>query len=148
MARILLTLTAISAALYLLLAITSWFRRTSERRNVPEQAPKPYPAYFWGFAFAVVFYYGFPIWWWRYGFRNTCKLILACILIVAVTQAILRSTELLEVDGLGESFAASLFIAVPIRALAGFWVAKNDRRWRHAIVLKRNAERSLVASDD
>lgn len=150
MARFLLILTAISAALYLVLASISWFRHTSERRSVPAwtaQATKPYPAYFWGFAFALVFYYGFPIWWWRYGLRNTCKLILACVLTVAVTQAILRYAEMIEVDGLGESFAASLLIAVPIRALAGFWVAKNDRRWRHAIVMKRNAARSVVAGD-
>lgn len=141
MARILLILTAISAALYLLLALTSWFRGASERRSVREQAPKSYPAYFWGFAFAVVFYYGFPVWWWRYGFQNACKLILSCILIVAATQAILRYAELVEVDGLGESFAVSLFIAVPIRALAGFWVAKNDGRWRNAIVMERSARR-------
>lgn len=147
MARILLILTVISTALYLVLAVTSWFRHTSERKSVPAQATKPYPAYFWGFTFAMVFYYGFPIWWWRYGLRNTCKLILACVLIVAVTQAILRYAEMIEVHGLVESFGASLIIAVPIRALAGFWVAKNDRRWRHAIVMKRNAACRVVAGD-
>ena len=147
MARILLILTAISVTLYLLLAVTSWLRHSNERKNAPAQAAKPYPAYFWGFAFALVFYYGFPIWWWRYGLRNACKLILACVLIVAATQAILRYAQMIDVDGLGESFAASLFIAVPIRALAGIWVAKNDRRWRNAIVMKRNAARSVVAGD-
>ena len=147
MARTLLILTAISAALYLLLAVTSWVRRVSEKRRVPEQATKPYPAYFWGFAFAVVFYYGFPVWWWRYGLRNSCKLICSCILIVAATQAILLYTEVIDVDGFGESFAVSLLIAVPIRALGGFWLAKNDRRWRNAIVAKRNARTSVVASD-
>jgi hypothetical protein len=147
MARILLILTAISVALYLLLAITSWFRHANARKIAPAQAAKPYPAYFWGFAFALIFYYGFPIWWWRYGFRNTCKLILACVLIVAATQAILRYTGTIKVDGIGESFVASLLIAVPIRALAGIWVAKNDRRWRDAILMKRNAARSVVAGD-
>lgn len=147
MTRVLLILTAISTVLYLILAVTSWFRHTNERRNVPVQATKPYPAYFWGFAFALVFYYGFPIWLWRYGIRNTCKLILACVLIVAVTQAILRYADMIKVDGLGKSFAVSLIIAVPIRALAGFWVAKNDRRWRDAIVMKRSAARRVVAGD-
>jgi hypothetical protein len=147
MARILIILTAISAAMYLLIATTSWLRRASERRKVREHVPEPYPAYFWGFAFAVVFYYGFPVWWWRYGLRNTCKLIISCVLIVAAAQAILRYAELIEVDGLGESFAASLLIAVPVRALAGFWVARNDRRWRNAIVIKRGATRGVVASD-
>ena len=147
MAKILLILTAISATIYLLLVATSWSRQTRKRKGVQEQAPMPYPAYFWGFAFAVVFYYGFPIWWWRYGFRNTCKLILSCILIVTATQAILRYARLIEVDGLPESFAVSLFIAVPIRAFAGIWVAKNDRRWRNSIVVKRNAGRTVVASD-
>ena len=147
MARILLILTVISTALYLVLAVTSWFRHTSKRKSVPAQATKPYPEYFWGFTFAMVFYYGLPIWWWRYGLRNTCKLILACVLIVAVTQAILRYAKMIEVDGLVESFGASLIIAVPIRALAGFWVAKNDRRWRHSIVMKRNAACRVVAGD-
>lgn len=147
MARILLILTAISVALYLLLAVTSWLRHANERKNAPTQATKPYPAYFWGCAFALVFYYGFPIWWWRYGFRNTCKLILACVLSVAAIQALLRYAEMIDVDGLGESIAASLFIAVPIRALAGIWVAKNDRRWRNAIVMKRKAPQSVLAGD-
>ena len=147
MTRIMLILTAITAALYLLIVITSWLRRASERKRDLGKAQRPSPAYFWGFAFAVFFYYGFLIWWWRYGFQNTCKLILSCVFIVAATQATLRYAGLIEVDGPGESFAVSLLIAVPIRALAGFWVAKNDRRWRNAIVIKRNARRNIVASD-
>ena len=147
MKKILLTLTIISIALYIALAVISWFRHTKERRSIPAHAKEPYPAYFWGLAFALVFYYGFPIWFWRYGVRNTCKLIIACVLIIATIQAILRYLDVIEVDGLGESIAASLLIALPVRALAGFWVAKNDRRWRNAIVLKRSAARRVVASD-
>lgn len=145
MTRTLLILTAISAGLYLIFAVTSWLRLNSQRRNNPADPTKPYPAYFWGFAFALIFYYGFPIWIWRYGFRNACKLIVACLLVVAAIQAILRHAEMIEVDTLGESLAVSLLIAVPIRALAGFWVAKNDRRWRHAIVVKRSAARHIAA---
>lgn len=148
MANLLLFLTAISAALYLLVALTSRFRKASERRNVRVQAPKSSPAYFWGFAFVVLFYYGFPVWWWRYGFQNACKLILYCILIVAATQAILRYANLVEVHGLGDSFAVSLLIAVPIRALAGFWVAKNDGRLRNAIVIDRSARRKRCSCID
>lgn len=147
MARILLILTAISVALYFLFAVTSFFKYANARKLAPSQANEPYPAYFWGFAFALIFYYGFPIWWWRYGFRNACKLILTCILLVATTQAILRYLGIIDIDGFGESMATSLLIAVPIRALAGIWLAKNDRRWRSSIVIKRNAARQAVASD-
>lgn len=143
MARILLTLTVISAVLYCLLAVVSWTRQFRKRGKASIAAP--FPAYFWGFTFAVFFYYGFPIWWWRYGLRNAIKLVLSCIFLVAATQAILRLTGMIEVNGFAESVGASLFISVPIRALAGFWVARNDWRWRSAILVERKARINAAA---
>lgn len=147
MGRILLTLTAISIALYTALAAASWLRERSGRKKTSTDTAQPDPAYFWGFVFALVFYYGFPIWWWRYGLRNSFKLIITCIMLVAAAQAILRYAEMIEVEGLAESLAAGLIISVPIRALAGLWVAKNDRRWRNDILIKRNLARRVGAGD-
>lgn len=147
MGKALLILTGISAVLYLLLASTSWYRGASGKESAREEAPKPSHAYFWGLAFAIVFYYGFPVWWWRYGLQNACKLVISCMLIVAATQAILRNAGLIEVDEFHEAVAFGLLISVPVRSLAGLWVAKNDKRWRNAIVTKRGARRCVVASD-
>lgn len=147
MGKTLLIFTSISAVLYFLLALTSSIRGAGGKKSVREEVLNPSRAYFWGLAFAVVFYYGFPVWWWRYGLQNACKLVISCMLIVAATQAILRYAGLIEVDGFYEAVAFGLLIAVPVRSLAGLWVAKNDKRWRNAIVIKRGARKCVVASD-
>ncbi len=133
MLKIILILSGISALLFCVAAFTGW------RRGKKSGATLPRRAYFWGLMFAFLFYYGFPVWWWRYGLRKTLELILACIVAVMALQAILRAAGLINVDGLGESLAAGLFVAVPIRAVAGLWVARRDAEWRSAITLSRKA---------
>jgi hypothetical protein len=145
MAKTLLILAAISGALYLILAVLIWRKHKNAGKQIPENCTKQNPAYVWGFVFALIFYYGFPIWWWRYGFQNACKLIFSCIAIAAAIQGVLRYLDVIEVSELGESLAWGLFLSIPVRAIAGVWVANNDRRWRQAIVLKRNAEQGMVA---
>ena len=145
MTKILLILAAISAALYLILAVLSWRKHKNARKQVPANCVTQGPAYVWGFVFALIFYYGFPIWWWRYGFQNACKLVFSCIAIAAAIQGVLRYLDVIEVSELGESLAWGLFLSIPVRAIAGIWVANNDRRWRQAIVMKRNAAQAMVA---
>ena len=149
-----LILAAASALIYLLLAFKGWGKqaqrsskrvpvdhhRQSEVGERPEQASPDAPqrSYVWGLAFAVLFYYGFLIWWARYGLGRAVKLTLACIAMVGLLQLALRSAGMIDIDGIGESIAAGLFIAVPIRAVAGVYVAKHDNSWRRAIVAQRN----------
>jgi hypothetical protein len=45
---------------------------------------------------------------------------------------------MIDIDGIGESIAAGLFLAVPIRAVTGVYVANHDNSWRRAIVALRN----------
>ena len=141
MLRILLILSAISAFIYLLFAFKGWLGQLRRRKHSPDAPPR---AYFWGLTFAVLFHYGFPLWWWRYGLRNALKLMIFCVSSVMVVKAILGATGAIDVDGLGESIAASLFIAVPIRAIAGLWLAKHDAVWRSAILLQRKAHLQAV----
>jgi hypothetical protein len=98
MAKTLLILAAISAALYLILAVLSWRKHKNAGKQIPENCTKQNPAYVWGFVFALIFYYGFPIWWWRYGFQNACKLIFSCIAIAAAIQGVLRYLDVIEVS--------------------------------------------------
>ncbi len=145
MAKALLVLAAISAGLYLILAVLSWRKHKNARKQIPENSIKQNPAYVWGFVFALIFYYGFPIWWWRYGFQNACKLVFSCLAFAAAIQGVLRYLDVIEVREFGESLAWGLFLSIPVRAIAGVWVANNDKRWRQAIVLKRKAEQGMVA---
>jgi hypothetical protein len=55
----------------------------------------------------------------------------------AMLQIVLRQIGMIEVKNFGESFAFSMIIAVPIRAIAGAWIARHDQRWRDAAVLPR-----------
>lgn len=143
-------LAAASAFIYILLTIKGWTRQVRRshgstkverpvnsgrpQRTSPEAPPR---AYFWGLTFAVLFYYGFLIWWGRYGLGRAAKLTLLCIVAVGLVQILLRSTGMIDIDGIGESFAVGLLIAVPIRALAGIYVARYDNSWRSEIVAQR-----------
>jgi hypothetical protein len=59
----------------------------------------------------------------------------------------LRYLDVIEVSEFGEPHALGLLLSIPVRAIAGVWVANNDRRWRQAIVKKRNAPLGKVAKD-
>ena len=138
MLKALLILSGISALLYCIAAFTGWMRR--KRSDLVH----PPHSYFWGLMFALLFYYGFPFWWWRYGLRKTLELIITCALAVVAIQTILRVTGLIKVDNLGESLAAGLLIAVPVRAIGGLWVARRDAEWRSKFLQSR--KKQLVAS--
>jgi hypothetical protein len=139
MSKIILTFAVFSAGLYLLLVIASFMGHPPNKKDISDPATELPPSYFWGLMYAALFYYGFPVWLVRYGLENTCKLVFLCILVVAAVQAVFRQSGLIEADGFGESLAYSLLISVPVRAAAGLWVAKNDRRWRQSILNKRKA---------
>lgn len=133
MLRILLVLSGISALLFCVAAFTDWRRRRNSGLVQHRRA------YFWGLMFALLFFSGFPVWWWRYGLRKTFELMIACGLAVMTVQIILRVIQVIKVDNLGESIGVGLFIAVPVRAIAGLWVARRDAEWRSAIVQSRMA---------
>ena len=136
MQRLVLLLAAAGALLYVLLATRSWLRS----RRVPRgPSASARPSYIWGFLFAVIFYFGFPLWWWRYGLSKALQLMLVCIGGGMLIQVALRTMDAVEVNGLPGAIAVGLFIAVPIRAVAGLWVARRDASWRAAIVARRDA---------
>lgn len=125
-----LGLSTISVVLYILLNQSGWRKRVSGDGTTRR-------AYYMGLLFAGLYYYGFPLWWWRYGIKTTAKLLLTCIIAGAICQAVMREMGLVVAADLGKSFAISMLIAVPIRAIAGVWVARHDKRWREAIMAKR-----------
>lgn len=91
----------------------------------------------WGGLFAATYYYGLPLWWWRYGMRNALKLVLMCVASTAFLNFTLRMAGWLEAEDVIESLINSMFLAIPIRALAGFWLVRNDERWIIGIAAKR-----------
>lgn len=91
----------------------------------------------WGGLFAALYYYGLPLWWWRYGLRNALKVVLTCVASTAVLNVVLRMVGWLKAGDAFESLLTSMLLAVPIRAIAGFWLAKNDKRWTADIAAKR-----------
>ena len=127
-------LSAVSAVLYILLSIRGWFEQVSKWQGV---SGVPRRAYFCGLTFALLFYYGFPLWWWRYGLWKALHLVFVCVGAVAVLQAILRTTGSIEVESLGESIVVALLLSMPIRAIGGIWVACRDAEWRSAIRQRR-----------
>jgi hypothetical protein len=134
MLKFFLILSAVSTLLYLLFCSASWYRQL---RGIGCGSGEPRRAYFWGLLFALLFYYGFPLWWWRYGLRKTVEILFVCISAGIVLQALLRLSSAIPVNDLGESIFLGLLLSVPIRAVAGFWVARRDAAWRNAILLRR-----------
>ena len=131
MLKILLLLSGLSVSIYLILAFSSWRGARKRGRDQPSLS------YLWGLMFVVLFYYGFPLWWWRYGLGRAFKLILTCLAMVGVFQAILSYFKIIHVENFGESIAMGIFISVPIRAITGLWVARKDALWRGAAIQSR-----------
>jgi hypothetical protein len=131
MMRILLFLGVISGIFYL--ALVWW----DVRRYRKKSAESSRPAYLWGLLFAVLFYYGFPLWWWRYGLRKALFVLIVCICAVALMLEILKLLDWIQVDDRQASMALGLIFAIPVRAIAGIWIAKQDSAWRESIVHKR-----------
>jgi hypothetical protein len=132
MLRILIVLAVVSAAMYLAMSFAIW-RRTKLKANQSSESPRP--AYLWGFLFAVLFYYGFPLWWWRYGFRKALNLMIVCIGAGVLIQILLGVFGVIKIESLGDSVAIGLVISMPIRAIAGIWVARRDFYWRQAVTV-------------
>ena len=130
MKQIMLGLAVASAVIYLLLVIKGWVKQL----KTPDTSRR---SYFWGLAFAVFFYYGFLIWWARYGIKMALKLTLACFVAVGFLQFVLRYAGIIEIDGIGESIALGLFLSVPIRAVGGIYVAYRDVDWRNDNLLRK-----------
>ena len=130
MQKIIIILSAISGALYLVLAVINW-RMSKRKTNQAKKSPRP--AHFWGLLFAVLYYYGFPLWWWRYGLRRTLYLMVVCVGAGILIQELIRQLT-------GESNAVGFLIALPIRAAVGLWVAKRDDAWKKSIAAIRNSK--------
>lgn len=92
--------------------------------------------YFWGLSFAVLFYFGFPIWWWRYGFWRSAYLLVVCVGAVLIVKFSLLAMGAKEA---GESFVVAMLLFIPARAVGGFWVAHRDEVWRRTTRFKRSS---------
>lgn len=128
-----LSLSIASAVLYLLLNSKAWLRvKRSEKTKDGEKA-----SYFIGLLFSVLFYYALPIWIWRYGLLATIKIFLICII---SSSLFFLGFQLmgLQVGGWPDSFFIIQMIQVPVRAVAGGWIAKRDTKLRSSITLKRS----------
>jgi hypothetical protein len=110
----------------LLVWIDVWLRR----KCAPDSAR---PAYVWGFLFTFLFHFGFLLWWWRYGFKKALFVVMVCIVSTALFIELFEYFDWLEVEDLHESLFFGLFFAIPIRAIAGIWVANKDHVWRQSI---------------
>jgi len=109
----------ISAALYLFLYLKPWIRL--KRNNTCPYTPSP--NYFIGLSFSVFFYFGVPLWLWRYGWKITAKIILGCFITIFLTTQIVDLAIQFEEGG---SFLFSFFIQSPIRVAIAVWLAKHD----------------------
>lgn len=147
MTKILLGLAVASVGVYLIIVIIAALRSKTKGRH-SDRSPNGRPSYLWGLMYAAGFYYAFPVWLWRYGMRNTLKLIGSCVLAVAAIQALFRYVGLIEVNDFRDSLVFGLFFAIPVRAAAGFWVAQNDGRWRQAILSQRKAAKNSSSIND
>ena len=134
MLTITIILIAVSAISYIILALVGLEKKPV---NFDETSLSSGRSYIWGFLFTALFYYGFPLWWWRYGLWRAVHLILTCVGIGILIQMLLRTIGAIYVDSIGDSIFAGLLLSVPIRALAGVWVAHKDQEWRQAIISKR-----------
>lgn len=130
-----LGLSAASGLLYLVLTIVLVWR---SKRKPAISLSTSRPAYVWGFLFSALFYYGIPLWWWRYGLRHMLYVLFVCFLVGAITQGALVHLGLLVVNSLADSVSAGLFLSVPIRAGAGLWIARRDGHWRERIKKARS----------
>ena len=132
-----LGLSVVSVVIYIALNQSRWL--TQVRGNAVARR-----AYFAGLLFAGLYYYGFPILWWRYGIGTTVKLLVTCIIVGAAFQALLLGFGKGGANDSGKSLVVAMLIAVPIRAIAGIWVARNDGAWRDAIVVQRKTKSKAV----
>jgi len=91
-------------------------------------------SYVWGLLFATLFYFLFPLWWWRYGLWRTLYMICLCVGIKMVIKLSIGASGFV---GTLESILLDKTLSIPIMVGAGLWVARNDREWRRVALLKR-----------
>ena len=133
--------TAASAVLYLLLCLT--VRRPKALEGVPIQeggrlyailqrgqdrialrGDQPF-RFLMGLLYSVAFYWGIPVFIWRYGFWRTVKFI-------GIPMAANAGIVALGFEG-PESFLYGALLLIPIRAIGGLLIGRHDA----SIVLKR-----------
>ncbi len=131
-----LGLSVVSVVIYISLSQARWLKQTRG-----ETATRS--SYFAGLFFAGLYYFGFPILWWRYGIRITVMLLMTCIIASAAFQVLFLELGRGGASDSRSTLAIGMLIAVPIRAIAGIWVARHDKRWRDAIVAQRQAKKVL-----
>ena len=91
-------------------------------------------SYVLGLLFATLFYYLFPLWWWRYGLRRTLYIVSLCM---GIKIFIKLSIGVSEFAGTAESILLFKTLTIPVMVGAGLWVARNDQEWRRVALLKR-----------
>jgi len=107
-----------SAALYLIFYLKPW-----KCSKLDDTSP-PLPNHIIGLSFSIFFYFGLPLWLWRYGWKVTAKIILGCIL------ASLLVPELIDLaipfDDEEDKYLFSFLIQSPTRVTIAVWLAKHD----------------------
>jgi len=120
MIGLLLLQAGVTAIIYCFFFARPWFLAW-RRTDISKEAR---PSYFIGFLFATFFYYGAPIWIWRYGWKITAIILLACI--VAIFVMVKLTSLALQFDNMGQNFIAGIILQVPVRVAVGRWLAKYD----------------------
>lgn len=90
--------------------------------------------FLWGGLFAYFFYAFLFIGWYRYGFKRTFWILIGCL-----ASAVLIPRFFVE--GSEDMTIYSMLTAIPVRAIAGAWIARNDHMWRHMTAESRRRER-------
>jgi ABC-type arginine/histidine transport system permease subunit len=75
--------------------------------------------------FATLFYYGTPIWLWLYGVKTTFFLI-----VYSIGAAFILAVILGAVFDVSEPTAIGVLLQIPVRVIAGNWLARNHVRLR------------------
>lgn len=107
---------------------------TPKASSLPGDEAKKTLGFFWGGMFAYLFYVYLFIGWYRYGFKRTFWILIGCLASVMLIPRLL-------VEDSDDLATYSILMAVPVRAIAGAWVARNDCLWRHMTAERRRQAR-------
>ena len=91
---------------------------------------------FFGGLFAGAFYWALPIMIWRYGWRRAANILLVCLAIGTALGFLAASLSMVAVD-FGPRLLLGQLLLVPVRGLAGIYVAKRDGQFRLAALTMR-----------
>lgn len=106
--------------------------------NISQYSSIKKSSHLWGVLFSSLSFLLTPILIWRYGTKKTIFLISFCILAPSIPTYIFDN-----LDDYSKVMLA-LTLSIPIKALAGCWLAKNDLRLRKEVIdlrLKRKIDR-------